>query len=840
MSFAECIVSAVRQGALDPAEGDDLIKRYNAHVEANRGAAGPGGPEAAAKDALLRQLTDDAARKERLAQLSADKAEALAAHVESYRTAKGEADVTGAVLGVLENRNNRLAGVSSVMGQRDALTGYVHGRLEQLLYDQRRTWTLGRRRNALRLDAMVDEAFGTRTGSSTARDFVASWRAVADELVDMFNARGGDMPKMENYFPQRHDARDILKAGLQGWVDFILPRLDVEKMRAPVSGEPMTESTLRELLPGIYKRIVTDGAIEREPSGVAVGRGALANQRQDARFLVFKDAASWREYNVAFGGNDVYGALMGHLDGLVKDIATLDVLGPNPNATINWLKQVVDQEAAKKLVGEPSLYRGDPAKRATGPLGSDADKIDRLWTVVNGSQGVGNIAAADAMTGVRNFLMTAQLAGTAITAIAGDPWQQAWARRFAGVPAMQWFADLPRQIFSSASRRDVIRAGVVFADAHERLISDLRYHGLAAASAEYSKWLPDRMFTWTGLTPWTTINRRSQAMSFMFEAGDRLGQTLQEMAADGVRGDRFARWLKGFGIGEEDWALIRAAKALDHGEAGGMLRMMDVIDAHPGDARAFSIALKYGEAVHAFMEEAVPQGTAYARAAQARHLPPGTLSGEAARSIMYLTYPVTMLTSLVRATAVEVADGGLGRGAGFLSAAVIGLTIGGVTMVQMSALRRGQDPRSALDPTLYAEGLARGGALGFYGDYLLGDMKRGPAETVARVAGPVAAAAGDALSFLNLRALANDDDTDRAKLGARLAGKYTPMPWWLKPATDRLIFDRLQLMADPTAYRAWRQKERQLHEETGQGVWWGKGEAQPRRMPDWSRAVTPP
>ena len=91
----------------------------------------------------------------------------------------------------------------------------------------------------------------------------------------------------------------------------------------------------------------------------------------------------------------------------------------------------------------------------------------------------------------------------------------------------------------------------------------------------------------------------------------------------------------------------------------------------------------------------------------------------------------------------------------------------------------------------------------------------------------------------NPRALASDDETDRGKLTAKLAQKYMPAPWWIKPATDRLIFDRLQLLADPAAYRQWRTKERQLHDETGQGVWWGKGEAAPRRMPDWGHVVAP-
>lgn len=58
--------------------------------------------------------------------------------------------------------------------------------------------------------------------------------------------------------------------------------------------------------------------------------------------------------------------------------------------------------------------------------------------------------------------------------------------------------------------------------------------------------------------------------------------------------------------------------------------------------------------------------------------------------------------------------------------------------------------------------------------------------------------------------------------------------WQIKPVTDRLIWDRLTLLADPNAYRQWRTKERQLMRDEGQGTWWGRGEALPRRAPDFT------
>ena len=58
--------------------------------------------------------------------------------------------------------------------------------------------------------------------------------------------------------------------------------------------------------------------------------------------------------------------------------------------------------------------------------------------------------------------------------------------------------------------------------------------------------------------------------------------------------------------------------------------------------------------------------------------------------------------------------------------------------------------------------------------------------------------------------------------------------WWLRPASQRLLWDQIDWMADPQAHRAWRRAERKLENDEGQGTWWGRGEATPRRMPEFS------
>lgn len=829
--FHDCIASAAAQGAMSKEEADMLRAMYDQQVKAT-------GDDMAAKAKVAEELTARAEEAARKARISAEVSDRLATGMENWVGPDGKADALGFVQGILDNRNNRLIGMASVTGRRDALVGYAHGRLEELLYETRRKALSGFRRGAALLDDMVKAAFDDANADPKARQFLTAWQNVADELVDRFNAAGGSIAKRANYLPQNHDAGKMMAAGKAEWIAFITPRLKIDTMRDPLTDGPLTTARLAEALDVIYDRIVTDGAIDRTPSMQGRGRGALANQRQEHRFLEFKDAAAWRDYNQAFGGGDVHAALMNHIHGLAKDVAALEVLGPNPNATVRWLISIIEQEVAKAQLGQPSLWNGSVSAR----MGAPADAVERLWSVVNGSVGVGNQNAADALQATRNWLTGVQLSGTALTAVLGDPFQQRNAKVFAGIPTLRFLADLPRQLFDGASKRDITRAGVVLQDAMDVLRTDLRGRSLLNSSAELTKWLPDRVFQWTGLTPWTQANRRSQAMSFMFEAGDRIGQSLEEMAKDGDRGRRFARWLRGFGITDEDWSVIQKAVPLDHGEAGGLLRMMDIVNSAPGDRRVMEAALRYGDAVHAFQEEAVPQGTATVRSMLGRATKAGTVGGEVTRSAtMYLSYPASVMMSLARAAQWEMAEAGRARGGLYLASSLASLTIGGALVLQMAELRNGRDPRDVTDWTFWALALAKGGALGYYGDYILGDYTRGSSQQVAKLAGPVANTAGDALSIIGgkdiVAALSGEEsETNRARRTVDFARRTTPLlgMWQIKPVTDRLIWDRLTLLADPNAHRQWRTKERQLMRDEGQGVWWGRGEAEPRRAPDFS------
>lgn len=832
MAFADCIISARDQGAITREEADDLVRRYDQFKRARRGD--PRGAETAAKEDLAAALAEDAARKRRLAELQEAATDRIRANLEGFRNPDGHADVLEAAMSLLSNEQNRLAGYTSVQGRTNALDGYAHGRLEELLHDQRRKWFSGRRVNRARMDRIIDEAFGADSGDAAAKGFWQAYRQVNDEFVGLFNAAGGQMPHVENYLPQKHDARAMIRTGEAGWISFIRGRLDLDRMKDPLTGEAFTSERLEEVLKIAYQRLVTDGWSDRDPTMQIFGKGALANQRGEHRFLIFKDAASWREYQSAYGSPDIFGAMMGHLHGLAKDVAALQVLGPNPSGTVEWLKQVVRSESAKATVGEKSLFNNggeaaDRARRAWGRQNAGQSAIENLWGQIRGGAQPDNYFAATLGAIARNTLTGIQLSSAMLTAVS-DPAVAAKARLFAGLPIRRYLGEMIGQLRGS-NAREVLRAGVLVEDALHSLGQNARYAGMMAGP-EWSRWLPDRVLTWTGLTPWTELGRRANAFDFMAVAADRQAKGFGELEAP------FRRYLEGFGIDEAAWSVIQKAKAHEPvSGSAGLLRPVDI--AEMKDPGAFDVAMRYSEAMHAFLEEAVPTGSVRTRAALRGNSQPGTLAGEMRLSMtMYLSFPMSFMSTTLRGLQHELASSPQ-RAAAYAGGALIGTTILGGVALQLAQLRDGKDPRDMKSSKFWTEALLKGGGLGFFGDYMLADVNRVTRDNKLAAFGPVGTFAGDVLKVAGIREALDGKPYDRTKEGLRFLGRYTPVVnmWYTRAAWNRIVTDQLQYLTDPDAHKAFRRREQNMQREHHQSSWWRPGDPTPSRGPNLGAAI---
>lgn len=498
MSFRDCMLSAVEQGEISRAEADDLMTRFDDNFAQARLSLGDDAARRSAKEALAAELKFEAIELRRRVALQDQARARNLEYLQGYRDAKGRPDVFTAALNLLENYG--YAGTSSVAGRAKAITSLAHGAMADVLSTFRRTRLGGTRMNRPLVDDVVRGLFGETTGPE-AGALAEAIGGVFETMRQRFNAAGGSIAKLEKWgLPQGHDAGAMLQAGRARWKDFVRPLLEPERMRDPLTGGPMTQARLEQSLDHVFDTVTTDGWSKRTPSMQTHGRGSLASQRTDHRFLIFRDADSWLAYDREFGHGDPIRSVFEHVNGLSRDIATMEILGPNPGAMVEWMKQVVTTEAAKAIQGQPSLYRrgSQTVEGIADKLNYLGHRIDAVYQYIRGRQVVSSTLTTGFGT-VRNVLTSAQLGAAAIIAGTTDPVLDAAARFLSGLPIKGAFTAVFRT-GDRLSRDEAVRSGLLLDDFVHIMQDEARFAGLLGGT-EWSRWLADRTVTWSGLSP---------------------------------------------------------------------------------------------------------------------------------------------------------------------------------------------------------------------------------------------------------------------------------------------------------------------------------------------------
>ena len=63
------------------------------------------------------------------------------------------------------------------------------------------------------------------------------------------------------------------------------------------------------------------------------------------------------EYQTKFGNPDAFDTMMGHISTMSRDIALMEILGPNPRSTINFMKTTIAKRAAGNVAEESRANR---------------------------------------------------------------------------------------------------------------------------------------------------------------------------------------------------------------------------------------------------------------------------------------------------------------------------------------------------------------------------------------------------------------------------------------------------------------------------------------------------
>lgn len=821
MSLGTCIPGMVKRGEIDPVRAKRMSELF---TELERHYARSMGPDAAAAEAseqTLKQLAAEGRLKRRQTLLQiARQADAM----KDLERFAGK-DKYAAVRALIDDDDRAPYRRGNVTTAATRIDFGVQGMISEFIERHRRN-LLGKPKDAEGLDDIVRELHGQKTGNVTASTGADALREAFEYLRQRFNQAGGNIRKLEGYgLTHRHDAMKVRGVSRDQWISDTVPLLDRARMIDERTGLAMTDARLTEALSDVYATIRTNG-LTGKASAALRGPGKLANQRSESRFLHFRDGDAWLDYDEKYGaGDNPFTTIMGHISGLSKDIAMMERLGPNPDATMRYMLDHVDRVEAqsdKKIVG------------AVMGLSGGRKGTEDLWRYVKGDSTVPvlpeNRIAYHALRGVqgtRNLLTGAMLGSAPLSAIS-DINTGLLARGFYGIPATKVLTGYLKQLnpLSAVDRKLAVRLGAGMSDASHSMASIARYYGEAQGPG-WTQVVADSVLRVSGLNKITEAGQNAFVNDLLGSLGDVRDKPWDALP-EGLR-----TAMERNGLDKFDWTAIRQAPPIVS-RGASYIDPKAIMDPAAAD-RLMDMVLR-GRAA------AVQETTASSRVHTTLGTNPGTLGGEVLRnSLQFKGFAVALLMKQGRMISMMGPVGGAVYAAQF----VIGMTMFGAATIQLREIVKGRDPRPMDDAEFWGDALFQGGGLGIVGD-LVGVFKNDRIDNSMGqfLGGPVASFAVDLVKagYSSVAGDVREDGTQRpgnpGGAALRLAKRYTPGTslWYARAAFERMIIDQLDGEINPDHEM---EMGRQLGtaKKNKQGHWWAPDSMSPERAPDVANAL---
>lgn len=860
--FKACIQAQEAKKALSPEWRKLWEETYDAHY---RGAEANFGAEAADKMAGQKAIEKVAAEIKRERYLihlqKVKRKELLDGLIKSaQRDVKTpDAKFAAGLKKLMEHGGGETgAPFSSVQGRQTAISGQFHSMMADLIdkFEAGIDNNIVMKRNRALLENVVKEAFGENTGDGSAKYLYKAWYETAEYARQRFNMNGGDIGKLENWgLPQKHVGFLIKRAdevlgispkekgspekAKQAWIDYVKARIDPEKMvdsianlpfgRRDANGALVSDERLDVALSKMYDRVVTEGSIDL-PEGGVMGASKLANAYKEGRFLKFKDAQSFMEYQETFGGTDPFASMMQHLDQMSRDIAMIEVLGPNPKNNWDWLVREAQRRADLEVL--------DGKRGAKGRAQRMIGQAENMWGVFTGS----NLSFDDenmtrqAFGNLNGYLTGIQLGSAILSDLPSGPVFGAFARSFTGLSKKGDMRRFFKLLFHEAKTDAYAkRAGFVNEAAREGLINQA-YHNQLYFGSSIGERLPSLVFKLNGQTQFTGARKRSFGLEFMGALSEIKEKSLEDLKSNGDATDKLlAKTIENWGFKPDEWDLIRSAPDWEPEDGAKFLRMQD-IETHLKETgidekRASDLATRYGEMIQMEALRAVPENSLYARAATSGFIKDGAgLWAEIVKSMAkYRGFSVTLSYywgGEMHARMIKDGFSGVANAAGFF----VALTMAGALSMQLREVKNGNTPRGDYDkPAFWQAAMLQGGGLGIVGDFFNQAKNRAGNSSALTALGPVGSFIGDTIAIPNdlmrqqfgIGFVDDEGKPNPKKKMINWGARYMPWSnvWYLKAAWDRGIIAHLRNAFDPNADKYWAAQKKAMNEKEQDYYW---------------------
>jgi hypothetical protein len=548
-----------------------------------------------------------------------------------------------------------------------------------------------------------------------------------------------------------HDPDAIRRAGFEEWRQVVMENLDQDRT---FEGIEDPEAFLR----GVYNALITGTHLTQEgmqgfKDPAFQGPGNLGRRLSQGRELHWRDADAWMNYREMFGeSGSLLRTVISGLDRSARWTAIMRRFGTNPRA---------------ELEGDLKYFRETQRDTAPEKVNALQDAEKAIWNRFDELDGTANRPVNRLFAKVAGWTRLdqafAHLGGLALTHLSAGMTRAAEFRHH-GIGFLESYGDYLTSFvrgrgFGANQREVAAELGAGF----DGVLGDIRApfdpDDSVAGTASF---ISNQYFKATGIT--YLYNAMKTGANFMLShnLGRQIAQSFGELKPE------LTNKLSGYGIDADRWDMLRTAP--DHATANGKTyltpRAARNVDGAAIEKWLRDHAVLMGDSsqptidreIDRFREQLAMSLHAYfadtadralitpgieEKAILRRGTRPGTPEGEAARFFaQFKIWPTALVT---QALGREFYAGGAGafRSRPMLSAvagiahmAVAGMVFGYLRDA-VNDLAGGRNPPDPNAPETWLAGLAHGGALGIFGDFLFGESGRSSGGLPSAVAGPV-------------------------------------------------------------------------------------------------------
>jgi len=803
--IANCLAKLVRQGVVSQKAADDAQALYEGIQGRLYPHMPPGSADAASALEAARAMAKAAQeRKLQVAMTAIRQAEGL----ERIRGhSKGK--VAGVMSLLTRDIHDESRGLN-VDAHSQTITGALFREANTLL-ERYSSKAGGLSKDIAGMRNVVRELYGADTGDAAARSAAQGWQAAVDLALKRVTAGGKRVPVLDDWrLPQFWESARVRSVGETDFTRDIddairggsLTLLDRE------TGKPANDLQRPAIVKQAYENITTGRHSASRAGGFS----------SEMRIFRFNDAETWLRFQDKYGAGrgGVYNMMLGHVNAMAREIALVEVLGPNHRAVFRKMME----EARTEDAGLPATQRIRFRRIAENPR-----MAEKTYEYLTGQLGIPESEfMAGLFGGLRNLSTSANLGSAVVSAVPGDTVTAVFAANYNGIPATRVLARAVSQIAGDADKRALAsQMNVVSHSIIDAALGAKRFEDQVVGEAPLGR-LASFVVRSQGLQAWTEGMKRAFSMEFL---GYVARQTDRKF---GDLDQPFKNFLRRYGFTPKEWETMRQAQQIE-ADGARFFDISAVEDRRLGD-----------RLMGAIIDErrfAVLEPDARISALTTGGLQRGTFWGEAVRStFLFKSFAISILLTHINRS---VTQGTFAQRATRLAAFTALMTVGGAAAMQAKQMIAGKDPRDMSDPRFWGGAFAQGGAFGIYGDLLYSASSRSGFGLTETLAGPVAGeltAQAERLAG-SVRRTAGGEDVNWGREIARFMERWTPGSnlWYARLAADRYVFDQIQMMADPQYLDSFYRQRDRIQDEFGQQYWFGPGETRPRRAPDLGAAI---